>query len=162
MSGQVWTNTIDGRAVDPKAKKALKRLRTIAHALIRELRRTLPRYAMFECHEKDFLFYERVLNQHPKDNNKIYALHEPGVYCIGKGKDHKPYEYGNKVSIAATATSNIIVGVVSHPQNQHDKNPAWGAGALPKQPPQSRENQCLRPWLSWVKNSWRHVGKEFP
>ena len=107
-----------------KAKKALKRLRTIVHALIRELRRTLPRYAMFECHEKDFLFYERVLNQHPKDNNKIYALHEPGVYCIGKGKDHKPYEYGNKVSIAATATSNIIVGVVSHPQNQHDKNPA--------------------------------------
>ena len=103
-----------------KAKKALKRLRTIAHALIRELRRTLPRYALFECYEKDFLFYERVLNQQPKDSNKIYALHEPDVYCIGKGKDHKPYEYGNKVSIAATAKSNIIVGVVSHPHNLHD------------------------------------------
>ncbi|MCK9638119.1 MAG: transposase, partial [Methylobacter tundripaludum] len=37
-----------------------------------------------------------------------------------RGKDHKPYEYGNKVSIAATAKSNIIVGVVSHPQNLHD------------------------------------------
>ena len=75
---------------------------------------------MFECYEKDFLFYERVLNQQPKDSNKIYALHEPEVYCIGKGKDHKPYEYGNKVSIAATAKSNIIVGVVSHPENLHD------------------------------------------
>jgi len=47
-------------------------------------------------------------------------LHEPDVYCIGKGKDHKPYEYGNKVSIAATTKSNIIVGVVSHPHNLHD------------------------------------------
>jgi len=103
-----------------KAKKALKRLRTIAHALIRELRRTLPCFALFERYEKDFLFYERVLNQQPKDSNKIYALHEPEVYCIGKGKDHKPYEYGNKVSIAATAKSNLIVGVVSHPQNLHD------------------------------------------
>jgi IS5 family transposase len=103
-----------------KAKKALKRLRTIAHALIRELRRTLPCYALFECYQQDFLFYERVLKQQPKDHDKIYALHEPDVYCIGKGKDHKPYEYGNKVSIAATATSNIIVGVVSHPQNLHD------------------------------------------
>ena len=44
----------------------------------------------------------------------IYALHEPAVYCIGKGKDHKQNEYGNKVSIAATAQSNIIVGVASH------------------------------------------------
>ena len=68
----------------------------------------------------DFLFYERVLNQQTKDKNKIYALHEPDVYCIGKGKDHKQYEYGNKVSIASTAKSNIIVGVVSHEKNIHD------------------------------------------
>ena len=103
-----------------KAKKALKRLRTIAHILIRELRRTLPKYSLFDQHQKDFLFYERVLGQQPKDKNKIYALHEPDVYCIGKGKDHKQYEYGNKVSVAATAKSNIIVGVVSHENNQYD------------------------------------------
>ncbi len=103
-----------------KAKKALRRLRTIASILIRELRRTLPHYDLFEQYQKDFLFYERVLNQQPKDKNKIYALHEPSVYCIGKGKDHKQYEYGNKVSVAATAKSNIIVGVVSHASNQYD------------------------------------------
>lgn len=105
-----------------KAKKALKRLRTIAHALIRELRRTLPCYALFERYQKDFLFYEEVLNQQPKDHDKFYSLHEPDVYCIAKGKDHKPYEYGNKVSIAATAKSNIIVGVVSHETNLHDNH----------------------------------------
>jgi transposase, IS5 family len=103
-----------------KAKRALKRLRTIAHALIRELRRTLPCYALFERNQKDFLFYERVLNQQPQDHDKIYSLHEPDAYCIAKGKDHKPYEYGNKVSIAATAKTNIIVGVASHDRNLHD------------------------------------------
>ena len=103
-----------------KARRALKRLRTIAHILIRELRRKLPGYCLFECYQADFLFYERVLAQRPKDKNKIYSLHEPQVYCIAKGKDHKPYEYGNKVSIASTAKSNLIVGVVSHQQNVHD------------------------------------------
>ncbi len=56
----------------------------------------------------------------PKDKNKIYSLHERQVYCIGKGKDHKQYEYGNKVSVASTAKSNLIVGVVSHENNVHD------------------------------------------
>ncbi len=104
------------------AKKALKRLRTIAGILIRELRRRLPQWDLFEYHQKDFLFYERVLKQQPKDSNKIYSLHEPDAYCIGKGKDHKPYEYGNKVSIVSTAKTNIIVGVVSHDRNCHDNH----------------------------------------
>jgi len=104
------------------AKRALKRLRTIAHALIRELRRTLPQHLLFEQHQADFLFYERVLAQQPKDKNKIYALHEPHVYCMAKGKDHKKFEYGNKVSVATTAKGNIIVGVISHDKNVHDSH----------------------------------------
>ncbi len=75
-----------------KAKKALKRLRTIAGILIRALRRTLPAYLLLDHYQKDFLFYERVRAQQPKDKHKIYSLHEPDVYCIGKGKDHIPYE----------------------------------------------------------------------
>jgi IS5 family transposase len=119
--GRIFTNLRHFRHVSrrAKARKALKRLRTIAFTPIRELRRSLPCYALFEQHQKDFLFYERILNQKKDDHNKIYSLHEPDVYCIGKGKDHKPYEYGNKVSIAATAKSNIIGGVVSHPENLH-------------------------------------------
>jgi len=105
-----------------KAKKALRRLRTIARTLIRELRRALPQHCLFDCYQQDFLLYERVLNQQPKDKNKIYSLHEPMAYCIAKGKDHKAYEYGSKASIASTATSNIIVGVVSHEQNLHDSH----------------------------------------
>lgn len=105
-----------------KARKALKRLRTIAHKLIRVLRRTLPKHCLFDYYQKDFLLYERVLSQQPKDKNKIYSLHKPQVYCIAKGKDHKPYEYGNKVSIVSTAKGNLIVGVVSHEHNLHDSH----------------------------------------
>jgi hypothetical protein len=28
---------------------------------------------------------------------KVYSLHAPEVECIGKGKPHKPYEFGVKV-----------------------------------------------------------------
>ncbi|UJO99947.1 MAG: IS5 family transposase, partial [Nitrosomonas sp.] len=105
-----------------KAKRALKRLRTIAGILIRELRRELPQHSLFERYQKDFLLYERVLAQQPKDKNKIYSLHEPQVYCVAKGKDHKQYEYGSKASIASTAQGNLIVGVISHEQNQHDSH----------------------------------------
>ncbi|VVM25340.1 ISPg7, transposase [uncultured Gammaproteobacteria bacterium] len=102
-----------------KAKKALTRLRTIANKLIRELQRKLPTHSLFEL-IKRFLVLSTSLAQQPKDKNKIYSLHEPDVYVIAKGKDHKQYEYGNKVSIVSTKDTNIIVGVVSHDKNIHD------------------------------------------
>lgn len=33
---------------------------------------------------------------------KVYSLHTSEVGCIGKGKAHKPYEFGVKVSVATT------------------------------------------------------------
>ena len=42
------------------------------------------------------------------------------MYCVGKGKDHKPYEYGRKASVVSTLEHNIIVGVVSHDEHVHD------------------------------------------
>jgi IS5 family transposase len=46
----------------------------------------LPTHSLFETYQKDFLFYQQVLAQQPKDKNKIYSLHEPDVYVIAKGK----------------------------------------------------------------------------
>jgi len=102
-----------------KAKKALKRLRTIAGILLRELQRKLPE-SILQKEADNFALYERVLAQQPKDKNKIYSLHEPEIYCVGKGKDHKPYEYGRKASVVSTLGSNIIVGVASHDVHEHD------------------------------------------
>ena len=102
-----------------KAKKALKRLRTIAGTLLRELCRKLPN-EILEREAERFALYEQVLNQQPQDKNKVYSLHEPDVYCVGKGKDHKPYEYGRKASVVSTVKSQIIVGVESHDEHIHD------------------------------------------
>ena len=102
-----------------KAKKALKRLRTIAGILLRELQRKLPENIMHAEAER-FALYERVLAQKPKDKNKVYSLHEPDIYCVGKGKDHKPYEYGRKASIVSTLNSQVIIGVASHDKHTHD------------------------------------------
>ncbi|HIP28230.1 MAG TPA: IS5/IS1182 family transposase, partial [Sulfurovum sp.] len=55
-----------------------------------------------------------------KDKEKIYALHEPHIYAVAKGKDHKKYEYGTKASIVTTAKSTIIIGVSAHRKNEHD------------------------------------------
>jgi IS5 family transposase len=33
---------------------------------------------------------------------RVYSLHAPEVECIGKGKAHRPYEFGVKVSLATT------------------------------------------------------------
>lgn len=101
------------------AKKAVKRLRTIAKGLIRELERRLPNDAL-AAYKDDFSMYRKVLSQSKTDSNKIYSLHEPQAYCIAKGKDHKPYEYGAKASIVTTAKSGIILSAVSHKKNIAD------------------------------------------
>ena len=101
------------------AKKAVKRLRTIAGILMRELRRKLTKEAL-NNYQEDFALYEKVIKQQRNDKDKIYSLHEPQVYCIAKGKDHKPYEYGSKASIVSTAKNGIILSAVSHDKNIHD------------------------------------------
>jgi IS5 family transposase len=43
--------------------------------------------------------------RHQRQNRrgrKLYSWHAPETECIGKGKAHKPYEFGCKVSIATT------------------------------------------------------------
>ena len=64
--------------------------------------------------------FELESGQQKNDKNKIYSLHEPEVYCVAKGKDHKPYEYGAKASIVSTEKEGIILSAVSHPENIHD------------------------------------------
>lgn len=101
------------------AKKAVKRLRTLAGALMRELERKLQAEDL-AFYNDSFELFKKVLSQGKDDKNKIYSLHEPQIYCIAKGKDHKAYEYGTKASIVSTAESGIILSAVSHAKNIHD------------------------------------------
>jgi IS5 family transposase len=102
-----------------KMRKTVKRMRTMAGALIRELRRKLPTEALARHRERLDLF-ERVRDQRRGDKNKVYSLHEPDILCISKGKTHKPYEFGRKASIVVTKTTGVIVGAMSFTKNVYD------------------------------------------
>jgi transposase, IS5 family len=62
----------------------------------------------------------RLLVQQREDKNKLYSLHAPEVECIAKGKAHKKYEFGIKVSLTATQKGNFIVGALALPGNPYD------------------------------------------
>ena len=106
-----------------RARKADRKVKTITGRLVRELERNLAPHQ----HQKDLVLFNKVLSQKKQDKDKIYSLHEPHTQCIGKGKEHKQYEFGSKVSIIRTKTTGVIIGAINIEKNVHDSktlNPA--------------------------------------
>jgi len=102
-----------------QARKARKKIKTIAGRLQRELCRKLSPSA-FEKHQQQLTIYAKVLGQKRSDSNKIYSLHEPEVKCYTKGKEHKKFEFGSKASILITQNTGVIVGALNFNENIHD------------------------------------------
>lgn len=101
-----------------RAKKEIRRLRTYVGRLIREIKR---KALVIDTGLAQLLnIVERVYEQKRKDSDKIYSLHAPEVECIAKGKAHKKYEFGCKVSIATTAKEPWIVSISAEPGNPYD------------------------------------------
>jgi len=100
-----------------KARKADRKIKTIAGRLVRELERKLP---AVNDYIHDIELFKKVLTQKRNDQQKIYSLHEPHVQCIGKGKEHKKYEFGSKVSITTTKNTGVIIGALNIPKNDYD------------------------------------------
>ena len=90
-----------------KALRADKKVKTIAGRFVREIERNLNQN---EYYKTDIELFKQILNQKKTDKNKIYSIHEPEVECISKGKEHKKYEFGNKVSIVYTQNTGVIIG----------------------------------------------------
>lgn len=101
------------------AKKASKKIKTIAGVLVRELYRKLPADRLNK-HSNALSLYEKVLAQKRSDSNKTYSLHEPQVKCYTKGKEHKRYEFGSKVSLLITQSKGVIVGALNFNSTEHD------------------------------------------
>ncbi len=95
-----------------RAGKALRKLRTYLGRTIRDISRQITDDEQLQDIFRHPLHLAgRVLSQKqkqaekkslPSTGSKVYSLHAPEVECIGKGKAHKPYEFGVKVSIATT------------------------------------------------------------
>ncbi len=87
-----------------RANRQLRKLKTYLGRTIRDIRRkTRGDDELEAAFLRPLWLAERVMTQKKRDPlPKIYALHAPEVECIGKGKAHKPYEFGVKASIATT------------------------------------------------------------
>ncbi len=99
-----------------RARKADRKVKTIAGRLVRELERKLTP----GLHQDTLELFKQVLLQKKSDSNKIYSLHEPHTQCMTKGKEHKKYEFGSKVSIITTKTTGVIIGALNMEKNVHD------------------------------------------
>lgn len=102
-----------------KALAARRRIKVVAGKIFRDLERKMGEAQRLK-YQKQFYNFNRVLAQNKNSKNKIYSLHQPQVSCIAKGKEHKKYEFGNKVSIVKTRKSGIILGAMSFEGNPFD------------------------------------------
>jgi len=89
-----------------RANRALKTLKTYLGRIIRDIARKSEANASMlsdSALARMLLLARRVLDQKQHQRGpKVYSLHAPEVECIGKGKAHRPYEFGVKVSVATT------------------------------------------------------------
>jgi len=108
-----------------RAKCEQKKLKNFLGRVYRNLLRNCPEPDA----ELNALLHlaKRLLNQQRFDKNKLYSLHAPEVECIAKGKAHKKYEFGCKVSVVTTSRDNWVVGIEALHTNPFDGHTLKGA-----------------------------------
>jgi len=101
--------------------KGTKTLKTWLGRVSRSIERQLATKPELEPLFKNKLAQAKQLqSQHKHSKDKLYSLHAPEVECIGKGKAHKAYEFGVKVSIATTIKEQFVVASLAIPGNPYD------------------------------------------
>ena len=87
-----------------RANRALRTIRTYLGRVTRDIVRKIKGDAALESVFAHPLMLARRVREQLKHQRgkKVYSLHAPEVECIGKGKAHRPYEFGVKVSLATT------------------------------------------------------------
>lgn len=101
-----------------RAKREIKKLKVFLGRVIRDLKRKIqsPTEKVLNLLE----LCESIYHRKKEDKNKIYSLHAPEVECIAKGKSHKKYEFGCKVSIVTTSKKCWVLGVIAVHDNPFD------------------------------------------
>ena len=87
-----------------RAGKALRKLKTYLGRTVRDVERQIAGDEQLDAIFKWSLYQAKtvIAQRQRQRGRKIYSLHADEVECIGKGKAHKPYEFGVKVSVATT------------------------------------------------------------
>jgi IS5 family transposase len=108
-----------------RAKRALRKLKTYLGRVIRDIGRKVKGNADLEAAFAPQPMLARRIHAQNKNLRRIkgtpegtdlrvFSLHAPEVECIGKGKPHKPYEFGVKVSMATTLTHSKAGQFIVH------------------------------------------------
>lgn len=109
-----------------RANRALRKLKTYLGRVIRDITRKIDGDPSREAKFAWLLNLTRRVRDQERGQRgpKVYSLHAPEVECIGKGKAHKPYEFGVKVSVATTLKhakgGQFVTHVQSLPGNPYD------------------------------------------
>jgi IS5 family transposase len=101
-----------------RSRRETKKLKTYLGRVVRDMERKLA-----DPGDKVKALLElahRLLNQKREDSHKLYSLHAPETECIAKGKVHKKYEFGCKVSIVTTSKKSWVVGIDAVHGNPYD------------------------------------------
>ena len=103
-----------------RANRMLRKLKTYLGRVIRDIARKIEGDSGLEVVFARLLSLARRVRDQKQHQRgpKVYSLHAPEVECIGKGKAHRPYEFGVKVSVATT---------LSHCQGRPVRHPCEGA-----------------------------------
>ena len=136
-----------------RSRRCTKRLNTLLGRVIRDIER--------RCVEPDAPLQEllgtarRIHTQQRTDKKKVYSVHEAHVECIAKGKAHKRYEFGVKVSVAATSRGGWFVGAMAIHGNPYD-------GHTLKAQMEQLERLRVQPEQVFVDRGYRGHGYEGP
>ena len=109
-----------------RANRALRSVRTYLGRVFRDIvRKTKDDAGLRRIFAEPLSLAFRVRHQRQNQRGrKVYSLHAPEVECIGKGKAHRPYEFGVKVSVATTLNrsrgAQFIAHVKALPGNPYD------------------------------------------
>jgi transposase, IS5 family len=110
-----------------RAGRCLRQLKTYLGRVMRDIRRKIKGEPELEAaFARELMLAGRVHMQNknlrpvrgePADaDRRVFSLHAPEVECIGKGKAHKPYEFGVKVSVATTIRRSKGGQFITHVQ----------------------------------------------
>jgi transposase, IS5 family len=117
-----------------RANAKLRTLHTYLGRTMRDIERAITaRPELNDTFRRELFNATRVLEQKrgrrkknspPPKYAPIYSLHAPEVECIGKGKAHKPWEFGVKVSVTTTlkpaAGGQFILHTAALPGRPYD------------------------------------------
>ncbi len=118
-----------------RARRETRKLRTYLGRVLRDIQRKATASGP-ELDPQLSQYLERaarIYRQQRADKHKLYSMQAPEVECISKGKEHKKYEFGCKVSVVTTSKRGWVVGIAALHGNPYDGHTLKAAHAQVEQ-----------------------------